>query len=389
MPSFSDTYGFARADVHLGNWRRRPFCAWSFSHVHELVPVARIPATDITRAAFAPVGSDWLQERITLGHGPETLADFLARSQTDILLVQQRGQTLLHWHAPSCDPALPHIAFSITKSVTGMLCGIAEHLGLLDPSRTVGHYLPKSRAGAYGDCPVRHLLDMRVSLDFVEDYLDTGGHYARYRRAMLWNPADPLQPAEGLVDLLCTLPQGQSAHGGAFAYQSPNSDILGFILEKVTGQSYADFAATQLWQKMPVQDDGFITLDANGAPRGAGGLLCTAQDLARLGRTMMEPDDILPAQWLAQTWAGGDMAAWQQGDMAAFIPGGSYRNQWYRLPGPADALAGIGIHGQYLYLHPASDTVIVKLASQDLPQDDALDADNLVFLQRLLQLAGS
>jgi len=385
MPSITETHGFARGDVHLGNWRTQPYSTWAFSHVNELVPVARIATQNVQRSGQDPVGDDILNETITLSHGPETVGAFLTRSQTDILLVQRHGRTLASWHAPTCDPALPHIVFSVTKSVTGMLCGIAQDMGLLDPKRTVGHYLPETRGGAYGDCSVRHVLDMRVSIDFQEEYLDTQSDYARYRRAMLWNPASPDHPTEGLAHLLAGLQKGAAPHGGAFAYQSPNSDILGLLLERVTGDSYADFATRMLWQPMGAQDDAFVTVDAFGTPRGAGGLLCTAEDLARLGGLMLDPDDLLPKAWLAATWAGGDHAAWDQGDFHDFIKGGSYVNQWYQLGQPHDALAAIGIHGQFLYVDRSSATIIVKLGSQKLPQDDSLDCENIMFLQQLIR----
>ena len=384
MTNFFEAHGFARADVHLGNWRRRPYNTWSFSHVNELVPVARIAAQNLQQRAFDPVGGDLLDQSITLDQGTETVAAFLSRSQTDALLVRRHGKTIASWHAPTYDPCMPHIVFSVTKSVTGLLCGIAQDMGLLDPARPVGHYLPETRDGGYGDCPVQHVLDMRVSLNFDEDYLDSNGNYGRYRRAMLWNPPDPAQPTEALAPLLAGLQKGAAPHGGTFAYQSPNSDILGLLLERVTGETYASFAARHLWQKMGARDDAFITVDAFGTPRGAGGLLCKAEELAQIGRLMMEPESILSERWLAETWAGGDRKAWDSGDLHDFIRGGSYRNQWYRLPSPADALAAIGIHGQFLYLHRPSSTVIVKLASQHLPQDDGLDAANMKFLAALV-----
>lgn len=385
MPLLSETHGFARAAAHLGNWRTRPYSTWAFSHVNELVPVARIAAQNVQRGEQSFPDDSLLDELITLSHGLETVGDFLTRSETDVLLVQRHGRTIARWHAPTCDPVLPHIVFSVTKSLTGILCGIAQHMGLLDPDRTIGDYLPETRAGAYGDCLVRHVLDMRVSLDFQEDYLDAQSDYARYRRAMLWNPTSPDDPTEGLAPLLAGLKKGAAPHGGAFAYQSPNSDVLGLLLEQVTGESYADFAARMLWQPMGAQDDAFVTVDAFGAPRGAGGLLCTAQDLARLGGLMLDPQTVLPEAWLTETWSGGDRAAWDRGDFRDFIKGGSYSNQWYSLGQPHDALAAIGIHGQYLFIDRPSATVIVKLGCQRLPQDEIQDFQNLIFLQQIIR----
>lgn len=376
---------FRRAEVHLGNWRTRPFSTWAFSHVTEIVPAARIRAGVAQPAAPHPKDPDFLAATVTLDRGRESVRSFLTRSDTDLLLVQRDGRMLGHWQAPHGDLALPHIVFSVTKSVTGLLCGLAQAMGLLDPARMVGEYLPDTRAGAYGDCPVRHLLDMRVGLDLAEAYLDPDSDYARYRRAMLWNPPDPTQPVEGLAAFLNSVRSNGAPHGGPFAYQSPNSDMLALVLDHVTG-GLAEFATRHLWQPMRAADDAWITVDAFGAPRGAGGLCATARDMGRLGALLLDPGDVVPEWWVAQTWAGGDRDAWDSGAFHDFIPGGSYVNQWYRLPPPADALMAMGIHGQFVYVHRPTRTVIVKLGSQALPDDDALDGPNLQFLHQLAVL---
>jgi CubicO group peptidase (beta-lactamase class C family) len=374
---------FSPADVTIANWRMRPYNTWAFSHVAEVVPSDRIAAIPATPADAVVNDPAFLSESVVLDKGRETVLSFLSRSQSDVLLVQRNGRTIAEWSARHAMPWRPHIVFSVTKSVTGLLCGIAQDMGILDTGRPVGDYLPETRVGAYGDCPVRHLLDMRVSLDLEEAYLDPTSDFARYRRAVLWNPPDPSQPTEGLADFLNGVKKRSVPHGGAFAYQSPNSDMLGLLLEHVTGDGYAALASRSLWQPMGALDDAFITVDRFGTARAAGGLSCRAHDLARIGALMLEPNDILSERWLAETWKGGDRNAWDMGDFRDFIPGGAYTNQWYLLPPPADALMAMGIHGQFLYIHRPTRTVIVKMGSQNLPQDDRLDHPNLSFLHQL------
>lgn len=387
MPSFADLHGFHRSEVTLANWRTRPYSTWAFAHVGELIPSARIAARGAHRPETPGIGWDILDEKVDLDLGAETVGAFLDRSQTDRLLVWREGRVVVDWHAAHTAPGLPHIVFSVTKSVTGLLCGVAQDLGLLDPARAVGDYLPETRGGAYGDCPVRHVLDMRVSLDFAEDYADTTGPYARYRRAVLWNEPSPTHPPEGLAPFLTGIGKGPGPHGGHFAYRSPNSDLLGVLLERVTGQRYTDFSATQIWQPMGGADDAFVTVDAFGTPRAAGGLSCTARDLARIGGLMLDPGEVLSRRWVDTVWAAGDRDAWNTGDFSAYVSGGSYRDQWYRLPPPADALAGLGIHGQFLYIHRPTRCVIVKMGSQSQPQDESQEGPNLRFMEQLARLA--
>lgn len=323
MPSFSDIHGFDRTEVSLANWRSRPYSVWSFTHIGELIPSARIAARSGDRQDGPRAGQDLLDEEVNLDRGAETVGAFLDRSQTDRLLLLHEGRTLIDWHAAHNAPRLPHIVFSVTKSITGLMCGLAQDMGLLDTHREVGYYLLETRSGAYGDCPVQHVLDMRVSLDFTEDYQDTTGAFARYRSAVLWNAPSQAHPPEGLAPFLATLGKGTEPHGGRFAYRSPNSDLLGLLLERVVGLRYSEFVATRLWYPMGGVDDAFVTVDAFGSPRGAGGLSCTARDLARIGQLMLEPGAILPERWLATVWNGGDRVAWDKGDFASDISGGS------------------------------------------------------------------
>ena len=98
------------------------------------------------------------------------------------------GKLVGDWFAPHMDFGARHIIFSISKSLTAILAGILEGEGVFDPEAPVTQYIPEAAGSAYGDATVRHVLDMTVSLDFEEAYLDPESAFARYRRATLWNP---------------------------------------------------------------------------------------------------------------------------------------------------------------------------------------------------------
>ena len=114
----------------------------------------------------------------------------------------------------------PHILFSVSKSLTGALAGCLVADGLLDVEAPVKLYVPEVDGSAYGDATVRHVLDMTVSLDFEENYLDQTGAFALYRMATGWNPTS--KPAD-LKSFLVELGRLSRPHGQRFAYRSPNS----------------------------------------------------------------------------------------------------------------------------------------------------------------------
>jgi len=387
LSAFQDRYGFARADVTLDNWRRRPYSAWAFQHVSELVPSAEISTSSTEEEHLEGLGP-LLQRSVDVGTGLETIGDFLRRSDTDTLTILKAGSFVGEYAAPGIDPNLPHLVFSITKSLTAILIGALGDQGLIDPAAPVTRYLPEAEGSAYGDATVQQVLDMRVSLDFVEAYLDPESAFARYRRAMLWNPMRPGDPAETLRELILSLPRGDGPHGGPFRYYSPNSDLLGIIAERASGMRYADLFRQRLWTPLRARGRVFITVDAEGMARGAGGISMTARDLCRVGEMMRNggmagSSAVVSGGWVRDALSGGDPAAWKAGDFAHLLKDGSYRNQWYQSGMPNRAFLAIGIHGQWLYVNPATEVVIVRFSSQDEPLDDRLDQQTLALFRAI------
>ena len=389
MPSgFERTYGFPRESVTLATWRQRPWNRWAFRHVSELVPSAVITANTTTPLPPVPESAAQLA-RPAFPQTSETLAEFLHRSETDSLLVMRNAEPVLEWHAPDIDRHDAHLIFSITKSLTALVAGQLEQEGLLDTASPVARYIPEAAGSAYEDATLRDLLDMRVSLDFEESYL-SDGDYAAYRRAMLWNPAEPTREDRGLLALLCTLRKGPHAHGGVHTYQSPNTDMLGAVIERVTGERFAPLLSRMIWSPLGASADAFITVDRFGAPRTAGGMSCRPHDLARLGQMLLDGGvangkRLVSESWLSDMRENGDPDVWARGSQADFLANGRYRSQWYQFGGASKVFLAAGIHGQFLWCDPESRTVIVKFASQNLPQDDALDQENIKLFQALSQ----
>lgn len=380
---FETVNGFARDAVSLSNWRTRPYNFWAFRHVSEMVQSARIK-TGSPRELPAEAGNSDMMRRPAFPGSGETIAGLLTRGQTDSFLVSGNKETLCEWHAPGVDRDDPHLVFSISKSITALIAGILEHRGLLDVETAVGDLVPETRGSAYEDATVRHLLDMRVSLDFDESYLSEDA-YARYRRAMAWNPPNGDGSEEaGLLSFLCTLTKADGPHGGDHAYLSPNSDMLGIVVERVGGARFSDLCSNHLWQPLAASADAEITVDHLGAPRTAGGMSLRPHDLLALGEMLLAGGrangiQIVSPDWLEDMRSNGDPDAWARGSQQNFLKHGRYRSNWYQIGGRSNAFLAAGIHGQFLYCDPDTGTAIVCTSSQHEPQDDALDQDYLAM----------
>ena len=387
MTEFESRFGFARKDVTLANWRERPFSLWSFQNAGELVPSAVIRcANGLEQDPDADLG-DLLTQSISINGGRETVGAFLQRTDTDAFVAMKRGSVIADFNAPHMEASGRHLVFSISKSLTAIIAGALEGSSLLDPDAPVIRYVPEADASAYRDARIRHVLDMTVSLDFDETYLDPASAFGRYRRAMLWNMALPDSPTETLREFIMTIQKGEGEHGEAFRYRSPNSDLLGLIVERASGQRYADLMSERLWVPLEARQDAFVTVDAEGTARAAGGVSVTARDLARVGEmlrcggTSAAGRRIVSEDWVDDTLNAGDPAAWKAGDFPHLLANGRYRSKWYQTGFNSGAFFGIGIHGQWLYVDPSTETVLVKLSSQPLPVNDATDLACLAFFQ--------
>ena len=303
-----------RAGTTLANWRSRPHSGWAFSRVRELIPTAAVPAG--TAAPLEAASREVLLTPFEDPNGGErTVADALDERSAEGLVVLKAGRLVAEHYFGGYDGRRPHILFSVSKSVTGLLVGILADRGLLDPDGPVTALVPEAEGSAYGDCTVRHLLDMAVSVAFHEDYTAPEGDVIRYRRATGWNPPAPGEDPGDLHGFLRTLRRGDGAHGQRFHYVSPNCDMLGWIVERATGLPYAETLSKLIWQPMGAESAADITVDRLGAPRAAGGISATLRDLARVGEMVRRRGtaagrQVVPAWWIDDILTGGDRQAW-------------------------------------------------------------------------------
>ena len=201
---------------------------------------------------------------------------------------------------------------------------------------------------------------------------------ARYRFSSGWDVPPPgVEPSHQRA-YLTTLRGTGKPHGKVFHYVSTNTEVLGWVYERACGMPYPRILSEYLWQPMGAEEDGSLTLDSHGMGRIAGGLSVTERDLIRFGemircRGVVEGRQVVPGWWIDDIRENGDPEAWADGDLADIFPGARYRSKWYTNDPTRGDLAGIGIHGQWLYIDAAADTVIVKLATQPKAMDVPLD----------------
>lgn len=368
--------------VTLANWRAPEFNRWGFRQVRELIPTADIPRGE----------SRWDIPSAPGDFSMPWFRDFLAETDTDGLAIVHRGRLVFEHYANGLDERTPHILMSVSKSMLGLLAGILAARGELGLESQVVSYVPELESTAYDGASVRQLLDMRAGVAFDEDYLAASGPMVAYRKSTGWNPLEAGEAPGDLKSFLKSLAERDRQHGGAFRYTSPNSDLLGWVIERATGRRYAQLMSERLWQPLGAERSAYVTVDRLGAARCAGGMCTTLRDLARVGQMLVEGGrGLVPRAWIDDLERGGDRAAWDAGNFTYIFPGlpMRYRAKWYALDGEPPMLFAWGIHGQHLFVDRARAIAVAKFSSQAQPVDVPRMAATLEAIARLREhLAG-
>jgi CubicO group peptidase (beta-lactamase class C family) len=185
------------------------------------------------------------------------------RSDSTCFAVLRNGKLAGEWNW-QVRRDVPREVFSITKSVTSTLVGIAVRDGDLRLGERVARYVPQWRGTASAAVTVRHLLsnDSGRYWSLQSDYADLLSARSRTRYAI-------------------GLPQ-QYPPGTAWAYNNSAIQVLEAVLEAATGIPVARFARERLFDPLGMTHSTFITDRADDAAVFYG-LQTTCLDLARFG----------------------------------------------------------------------------------------------------------
>lgn len=357
--------------VQLATLLKYPNSRWGFHHLRELGPTAQVwrgaaaalalpaEARALDDIAFdAPAG-----RRLTL-------ADWQRDTYTDALLVLHRGKVVYEKYHAGMQPQQPHALWSMTKSFTGLLVAQLVHEGRIDAQAPIARYLPELRDSAWGDATVRQALDMTVSARYKEDFSDPTSGIWQYIRAGGLQPSPTgYTGAKNLAELLPTIAR-EGAHGEAFRYKSADTEVLGWLIQRVTGQSHAQLMSDRIWKPLRAQEDAYLWVDPNGMALTSVGLNATLADLARFGEMMRQGGTFNGRQVIAREVIddirrGGDPEKFKAAGQTARA-GYSYRGQWWIPHDASGTFEAKGLFGQHIHINPAAQLVVVKLSSHPL-----------------------
>ncbi len=275
--------------------------------------------------------------------GARALARYLEDTRTAAFLVVQDERLVLEHYAPGYDRRSLFNSFSIAKSVVGTLVGIAVAEGRIRSlDATVAEYRPELAGTPYGAVTLTSLLTMTSGVGDAPDPLPARASYY-YGDDLGATVADAVR---------------ERAPGERWRYSEADVQVLGLVLEAAVGTTVSDYLATKLWRPLGMEADALWALDREGGREKAFCCLSArARDFARFGRL-----NALHGRWQGRQLVPAAWAEHAALPAVRSVPGYTHRQLWWHPEGGRGDYYAYGHNGQYLYVDPASRTVIVKFS---------------------------
>jgi len=367
-----------------------PYNRWSYQNMRMFYPTANIPAAD--KAVPLSKTIDWnLEDGVKImepGTGKtKSMAEYLKETWTDAIVVIRGDQIVYEKYLNGMNPNQPHQMMSATKSFGGLLGLMAVANGKLKESDPVTKYVPefKTEDGAFANATFGQVLDMTNSMDFTEVYDDPNSGIMTYVSVLGWKPKQPgREYPDSLYDYLVTLKADpEHKDGEIFHYQTPKTDVVNWVTNRVNNASFQQALYDQVWSKIGTEGETYVLLDNNATLVAGGGLNATPYNLARFAMMMLNDGQfngrqVVPKSVVDKLAKGGSIEAFDNGpdsdDVVNKKGEWSYRAQWWVKHTPGmEAFMALGVHGQCIYIDRNHDVAIVKLSSWPVSKDTYLD----------------
>lgn len=272
--------------------------------------------------------------------------------KTVSFLVIRNDSILYETYRGGWNDTLTSNLFSATKSIVGMLVGIAMDEGKIGSvDDKVMKYIPEYNRGRQKDITIRNLLTMSAGMDWDEAYaslfsVTTHGYYGNDLYKLIMG-----------IDIVDT-------PGVQYSYRSGETQLLSFVLEAATGETISKYAEKKLWRPMMAGQDAFWLLDKkDGDEKSFCCFHTTARDAARFGRLMLNMGN----------WNGRQLVSRKYME-EALAPASYLKDQWGKDPltyyGYQTWIMNYkgercpyfrGMLGQYIIAIPSKNTVVVRL----------------------------
>ena len=309
-------------------------------------PARRIPAG--ARASPLPVGVE--ADLVADGEGTE-LDGFLRETDTLAFVAVHEDRLVYERYFDGATRESLQTSFSAAKSFVSTLVGIAIDAGLIktieDP---VTDYVPEltERDPDFRNITLRDLLTMSSGI--------------RYREGGFPSLGDDTYTYYGvdLRDIALNRVRMDGQPGLTWQYNNYNALLLGLVLERATGTSVSNFMARRLWGPLGAEADATWSLDSerSGFEKMESGVNARPVDYARFGLLFLHNGEWNGRRIVSADWVRAATGAEPATDSAYYH---GYRYFWWLDVNHPGRYYAMGKYGQYIYVAPDADTVVVRV----------------------------
>lgn len=365
-----------------GSFFNFPALRYSVNHMREFFPSRRVLSAkddyytlrtkhdkEIESIVFTP----WNSET------PMNWQEFLDANYTDGIIILHKGKIVYETYPAGLTPDGIHTAMSVSKSFAGTIASILIAEGQIDPNKFISYYIPELTDSAFGDATVQQVLDMTTSVDYTEDYTNPNAGVWQYAES-----GNPFRPDNytgpyDYYEYLATLKKipGQE-HGEKFEYKTVNTEVIGWVISKVTNKSITELISEKIWVPMGAKYDGYYLVDPAGIAYAGGGFSLNLNDMAIFGEMIRNHGklgryEVISKEAVEEFSSGGDPELFAKGGEYPLLKGWSYHNFWWITNNEHKAFMARGVHGQAIYIDPVAEMVIVRFASNPLSSNKYID----------------
>jgi CubicO group peptidase (beta-lactamase class C family) len=363
-------WGYPRGSMATAH--QEGFRVGSFSAMHRIYPSRAVaPAT----AALALERGEARPIRYQFSGATRSLQDYLDSHRSTGLLILHDGKVLHERYQYARKDSDLFYSFSMAKSVTALLVGIAQARGhissLDDPAQK---YVPELQGSAYGATTLRQLLRMSSGVRFTEDYSGSDDN-GRLWDAMFRFGRQPLEVLAGFN-------QRDAAAGSRFKYAGGETQVLCHVLRRATARTVAALTEEWLWQPIGAEAAAAWTVGRDDVEACMAGFNATLRDYARLGLMLANGGrvgdrEVVPASFLAEaTQAERQPEGFKPGQPGPF----GYGYQFWLSQLAPGVFSAVGIYGQTIMIDPALRLVVVHTAAWRAPSSASEREERTAFL---------
>ena len=376
------------SEINQNNWNKHPNQVWSFQNMKDLFSTKTLSKSNYPSSFDTKLNQEIENfEFDTLEGKPTSIKDSFSETHADAFLVIKNGEIIYEKYFNEMSTQSPHLMNSISKSFLGMLAGVLVGKGIVDPGGKISNLIPGFKDSAFAETTLQNALDMAGAVKFGEDYAQPDADFWHETAMVGWRPdlKENLR-ASNLKEFAQSLKETEQVDGEKYHYRTVLTDVAAMALEQAANKSIFELMDEHIWQKLKPENDAHVILDSNDFPYFGAGMNASARDLGRFGLMLLNNgmhagEQIVPASWILDTIAGDSgykqrFAASEQGPM---MPDGHYKNKMWVVD--ENIMLCIGIHGQFICINKATNSVIVRFSSQPEPLDLMMFANTLAGIQ--------